>query len=275
VDNYAGGLYRCDGTIENNLISENGAEGLCHCNGAIRRNTISHNSGGGLRGCNGLILNNVIYRNLDGGMVSCDGVIENNTICDNSAEGTGGLYYCKGIIRNCIIWGNTGSGGDVQVSRSSAPTYSCIQGWSEVGRGNISAYPDFVDPEAADYHLQIPSPCIDAGKNEDWMKDAVDLDGNPRIIHGRSSLTVDMGAYEFGYPSRMLQVRKDDAGGVLLIWNSGPADAHYVIWSCLDLLSGEWTQGNAVPSQGMRTTWSDPDETSRQKFYRIEIIGDM
>ena len=46
---------------------------------------------------------------------------------------------------------------------------------------------------AGDYRLLPSSPCIDKGINQDWMLDATDLAGNPRILNG----TVDMGAYEF------------------------------------------------------------------------------
>ena len=272
-------------TIRNNMIADNSATrdggGLFLCNGIVQNNVINGNSsgrnGGGLYDCDGRIHNNIVWgnsaQNLGGGLARCDGTIENNTILGNFVphEG-GGLDGCYGVITNCIVWGNHGG---KQVYDSTAPVHSCIQEWTEGGEGNIGGDPRFVDPDSGDYRLSRGSPCIDAGKNEDWMEDAVDLDGNPRIIHGGCSLTVDMGAYEFGYPFRTLQVRRNDAGEVLLIWSSGHADAYYVVWSCLDLLSGEWTQGDAVPSQGKTTTWSDPDETSRQKFYRIEIIGDM
>jgi len=272
---YGGGLYDCNGKIENNVISKNSGEGLCSCNGTIQANTISDNSGDGLRSCDGLIRNNVISRNSGGGLSSCDGMIENNTICANSATHAAGIFYCKGTIRNCILWGNTGSNGAFQISRSWPPAYSCIQDWSEGGRGNISAYPQFVDPDTGDYRLAPDSPCIDAGKNEDWMWQAVDLDGNPRIIHGISSFTVDMGAYEFGYPFRTLQVKLGGGNGVELIWNSQPGST-YVLWSCFDLLSGTWTEEAIIPSGGARiSTWNDPDTTSIRKFYRIEITGNM
>jgi hypothetical protein len=283
-----GGLHGCDGRIRNNTISANSAGhdggGLYGCDGVIQNNGITGNTairvGGGLMNCDGEIRNNIVSKNSagasGGGLGYCDGAIRNNTITDNQAaeNNGGGVFACSGSILNCIIWGNMAARGP-QSYGSVTPTYSCIQNWQEGGEGNIPSYPCFVDPGAGDNHLQTWSPCIDAGKNEDWMKDAVDLDGVPRIICGVSSFTVDMGAYEFGYPFRTLQVRKNDAGGVELIWSSGPADAYYVIWSCLDLFSGEWTQGNAVPSHGKTTTWNDPDITSRQKFYRIEIIGDM
>ena len=39
------------------------------------------------------------------------------------------------------------------------------------------------------------SPCINAGLNQPWMNDAVDLEGGPRIMQG----IVDMGSFEYAY----------------------------------------------------------------------------
>lgn len=56
----------------------------------------------------------------------------------------------------------------------------------------VDAEPRFVDTAKRDYRLQPDSPCIDAGTAEEWMKDAKDLAGRPRI-QGKA---VDIGAYE-------------------------------------------------------------------------------
>lgn len=60
--------------------------------------------------------------------------------------------------------------------------------------GHITDPPHFIDADERNYRLADDSPGMDAGLNLDWMEDAVDLDGNPRI----SSETgiVDIGAYE-------------------------------------------------------------------------------
>jgi hypothetical protein len=58
------------------------------------------------------------------------------------------------------------------------------------GEGNIEVAPVFEGE--ADFHLQSSSPCINAGTNLEWMAEATDLDGIPRIADGR----VDMGAFE-------------------------------------------------------------------------------
>jgi len=222
-DNHAhwgGGLSGCEGTVVDNIIRRNTAVeyggGLYDCNGSVERNRILSNSadsGGGVDFCGGTIASNLIAGNyaatVGGGVCNCNGKIVNNTIVGNRASDRGGGLYPKyGTILNCIVWGNSAAE-EEQISGAVSPTYSCIQDWTGGGEGNISSYPDFVDADGPDndpetyqdnnYHLWPYSPCIDAGKNEDWMKDALDLDGNPRVCDGDGDAiaVVDMGAYEY------------------------------------------------------------------------------
>ncbi|MDP2898533.1 MAG: right-handed parallel beta-helix repeat-containing protein [bacterium] len=195
-----GGLVSCGGSIENNTITGNSADeggGLAFCGGTVQNNTIASNRadsmGGGLDSCLGSIQNNLIvgnYARWGGGLYDCNGSIQSNTIAHNSAEDSaGGLRYCAGGIRNCIIWGNTGE----QLDLSSTPSFSCVEGWTGGGRGNINDNPLFGDPVAGDYHLQADSPCIDAGANYYWFAwPQRDFDGNCRLAGGR----MDMGCYE-------------------------------------------------------------------------------
>ncbi len=97
-------------------------------------------------------------------------------------------------ISNCIIWDNhPGS-----LNLTPLPTYSCIEGGSD-GVGNIFDNPLFVSPGfwldgawvEGDYHLLSFSPAVNAG-DPAFNEDETDIDGLPRIVHGR----VDMGAYE-------------------------------------------------------------------------------
>ena len=275
-----GGLCDCGGTIQNNTIMGNSATGdysrgggLYGCDGAIQNNTIVGNSagysGGGLDRCNGTIRNNTITANsaaCGGGLYDCGGIIQNNTITGNSATyARGGLDACNGAIQNCIIWGNTAPSGP-QLYRSSIPTYSCIEGWTWGGERNIAADPLFVDAQAHDYRLQVGSPCIDAGKNEDWLWTVTDLDGNPRVWNG----TVDMGAYEYGsWLFSITRVIMTGTGALQLTWTSRPPD-EYAIWSCDDLSSANWTQEQTVPSAGDFTSWTDPSPGGSRKFYRVE-----
>ena len=305
-----GGLYDCDGAIRNNTITRNMAEeagggGLAFCDGTIEENTITRNStgrsGGGLYGCAGTIQKNIIAGNSanmggfhGGGLCECAGTIQNNMITGNVATDGGGLEYCPGTIRNntitgnaagfgggladchgtiqnCIIWGNTAPTGP-QLVDSSLPSYCCIEGWSGAGQGNISpASAGFVNATANDYHLQEGSPCIDAGKNEEWMRAALDLDGNLRIVCGAASLTVDMGAYEYGsWPFVIGEIVLQGTGDVELRWRSRPDDL-YVVWSCADLAVGVWTQESAVLSGGESTSWTDLNPDGPRRFYRVEM----
>jgi len=301
-----GGLFGCDGIIENNMISENSVSnvaagdggsrggGLAYCYGTIRQNTITGNYagyGGGLGYCHGEIENNVIANNSagwGGGLYECGALIENNTIAENSAAAAGGIGYCfeciehyDAVVRNCIIWDNVAQF-DYQLSEGTEVTYSCIQDWTGGGEGNIAEAPLFLDPDGADnnpdthddnnYRLSLDSPCIDAGQNDDWMWDAVDLDANPRIVDGDADdlAIVDMGAYEYRFVFRITELIKPLGAGLELKWNSRPQHT-YTVWSCSDLLTGSWNKQARIPSDGQSTTWTDFDATARRRFYRIQI----
>ena len=250
--------------------------------------------GGGICGANSIsgmtsdrstlatIQNNVITGNSaqynGGGLIFCDGRIEGNTIARNSALSGSGLYVCLGTIRNCVIWGNVAPS---QLSGCATPSYSCIQDWIGGGEGNVATDPRFVDPDGPDddpatcedndYRLASDSPCIDTGNNGDWMWTAVDLDGNPRVFYGKKSLTVDMGAYEYGsWSFKVLEMNAPEGGQAFLTWKSRAEDT-YTVWSCADLSTGAWVEEAFVASQGESTSWTDPSAVGQQKFYRIEM----
>lgn len=284
-------------TVQNNLITGNGAwfgGALFGVSGSVRNNVIVNNSAslfGTVALCFGLIENNLIVGNSaaygGGGLAHC-AAVRNSTVVANSApllEGAG-LWHIGvtpygppgGSITNCIIWGNTSPTGP-QVYDSLTPTYSCIQDWTGGGTGNIALDPRFVDPDGPDndpatyednnYHLMPDSPCIDASLNEDWMSDALDLDGNPRILAGISSLTVDIGAYEFKFCVAGITLTSP-AGSPELRWHSRQR-VRYGVWSCTDLAAAMWNSVAAVTSAGDETTWTDSDAASMLKFYRVEI----
>lgn len=280
---WGGGLYDCDGIIRENTVCANWARyagGLEDCDGAIQNNAIARNQAQGIYDYDAKI----VVGGDGGGLCRCDGRIDNNTVVGNRAAGAwdprydqvrggyaGGLEWCRAIIRNCIIWGNTASVSGPQLYYSSDATYSCVEGWTGGGEGNTSDPPGFVDLARSDYHLSQNSPCIDKGKNEEWMWDAIDVDGNPRIWRGKDSWTVDMGAYEYGaLPFQIVAVVKPDAGNTQLTWNSRPGNT-YSVCSRTNLLTGEWIEEDKVESGGESTTWTDSDGSSPCKFYRIEL----
>jgi len=69
--------------------------------------------------------------------------------------------------------------------------------------GNITNNPRFVSYAAQDFRLSPGSPCVNMGFNQDWITNAVDLDGNQRLRYG----TVDMGAYELVYEGTEFRLR--------------------------------------------------------------------
>ena len=135
--------------IQNNIIAENIARGAENYAGNFLFTT---GSGGGMYNCEGTIQNNLIYLNKaagsGAGMSLCRGLMQNNTIAFNTASdpvrrggNSGGIKECTGIIRNCIIWGNDSDTGTTQIVRSTTPTFSCIMNWTGGGEGNISSDP--------------------------------------------------------------------------------------------------------------------------------------
>jgi hypothetical protein len=218
-------------------------------------------------------------------LYACDGEIENNTIVHNAAaQNGGGTYFCRGFIRNCILWGNTAASGP-QLYDSSEPAYSCIQGWSGGGLGNIApqAGPGFADPDGPDdnpetfndnnYRLASGSPCIDAGLNTPpGTSPGFDLENNLRIAFGGTALTVDMGCYEFDSgPLAITGTVFIEGGGFGIQWRSQPNES-YVIWTCGELCGGTWTEcgEGPIPSAGASSYWFDGDLTCICRFYRIE-----
>jgi hypothetical protein len=186
---FGGGLYGCNGTIQNNIVSNNSSPigaAMCYCDGIIQNNIVSYNSaqfGGGLYHCGGIIQNNTIYSN-------------SSTAARSSGAG---LYRCSAIIRNCIIWENSAYT-NAQLDDCSTPSYSCIQNWTGPGTGNISDYPLMSNPQNGDFHLDYDSPCIDAGSyvgtlTHDFEEDPRGYDGSPELRGDGSNY--DIGADEF------------------------------------------------------------------------------
>ena len=245
-------LFVCNGTIEENLIadnrSESGGGAIWRSWASILRNTLSGNSGAGLVGCGGVAAGNIMVGNAYRGVYGFEGLLLNNTIVANTG---GGVRDCRGFIQGCIIWANGGLG-TPQLEGSDLPTYSCIEGWTGGGEGNISEEPRFVDAERGDFRFSPDSPCIDAGFNDPQLPET-DIAGMHRIMFGGKSLTVDMGAYEF-YINDLTPGPTPEQ--TTFSWSS-PADKTYSIFYSSDLLT--WHLAVATfPSSGNTTTsWID------------------
>ena len=208
---YASGGISCwhsSPTIVNCTISGNSADycggiGSDHSSPTIRNCFITGNSadsgGGGigisyttsLKITNCTITSNMA--NVNGGGIYCieaAATITNCTISENSAvESGGGLFLFESglMVTNSILWGDSASeGAEITAAKHDGysmlfVSYSDIQG-GEAGAfvqlgclvawldGNIDADPLFVGD--GDYHLDIGSPCIDAGEPDPSYNDA-------------------------------------------------------------------------------------------------------
>ncbi|MDD5482202.1 MAG: right-handed parallel beta-helix repeat-containing protein [Kiritimatiellae bacterium] len=171
---------------------------------------------------NAVLRNSLIYGNMGQHAVSIyntGGKVQNCTIVGNKA---GGIYLYAastytGCIENVVSYFNVGSSdsnvyfnsngkGSYQIINSCiAPTNtfptSGIEGYYYAG--NIESDPQLADKDNNNFRLAQDSPCVNAGTNQEWMTNAVDLDGAARIRYGR----VDMGAYERIYHGVVYGVR--------------------------------------------------------------------
>jgi hypothetical protein len=128
--------------------------------------------------------------------------ITNCTVVGNTGWG---IYGGLPAVTNCIVRDNGADEKFIQID-CLAPTvnYSNVEG-SFPGNGNIDLHPGFVESGYwalrngidqvwvhGDYHLHLNSPCINAGDPDYAESEAVDIDGEPRVMAGR----VDMGCDE-------------------------------------------------------------------------------
>jgi len=76
---------------------------------------------------------------------------------------------------------------------------------ANLGGGNFSDDPMFVDHTLNDWHLKPGSPCINTGIQQDWMVSGLDLDGQPRLDWLRG--IVDIGCYEYVPSGSIITIR--------------------------------------------------------------------
>ena len=171
--NYGGGVFV--GVVNNCLISSNrafvygGGAYSSALNNCVLKTNLAARSGGG----------------------AYNSALTNCTVVGNNGAGVGGVD--GGAVANSIVYDNIGG----NVANTKSVFYTCAI--PNVGTGDFTNAPLFVNEAAGDFHLQTNSPCINSGNNA-YVAFTNDFDGNPRIRGG----TVDIGAYEFQSPSSVI-----------------------------------------------------------------------
>ncbi|MBQ6926037.1 MAG: hypothetical protein IJQ73_15475 [Kiritimatiellae bacterium] len=173
------GLYLAGGTVRNCLIGWNKLDKL-----SPYANGYSFAAGAYLEG--GVFINNTVVGNLiaepatektatyGAVIASGDAVVENNLVADNVETSSGAEYGC--------------------VAQGSATfLHNCAKNAAGLpGEGNVEAAGAVYRVRGGVVESSASSPCHDAGRNEDWMAEATDLYGRPRLFGKR----VDIGAAE-------------------------------------------------------------------------------
>ena len=196
---YGGNINASGGLIENCVIRRGGARNRTNLYYA------------GLQATGGTIVRNCLIEGnkaADGGGFAVylkNATMENCTIVGNEAPNStsGSALYVDHdnnnpvVVRNTIVWGNTTAGGlsNWAVKNPSNPNFTAervITVPAMAGTGNTDADPLFRDFENGDYHPTLGS-ARNAGVALDWMADATDVDGNPRIAEGAP----DIGCHEY------------------------------------------------------------------------------
>jgi hypothetical protein len=156
---------------------------------------------GGVRAGSPVFITNTLIADNQGDVgvhVNGDLTLMNVTLAGND----GGLIFnpipsATLTITNSIIYSNTFSPmGDCPDGSTCNINYSDLEFFWSAGTGNISADPEFVNPNKGNYRLKFVSPAIDQGTNSGAPDH--DLDGTTRPLDGDGdgSPISDMGAYE-------------------------------------------------------------------------------
>ncbi len=137
--------------------------------------------------------------------------VENCTFADNvtdpgaSSSSAGGIYVSQTSnhvlnVVNCIIYGNYSASGSYSNMNWHGQSRNIIISNTCVAPLPVSSYFTVTnsfayDPDlGSEYQLTAGSLCINAGTNQPWMADALDIEGRARL--DRFSGLVDIGCYE-------------------------------------------------------------------------------
>ncbi|MCE9613686.1 MAG: right-handed parallel beta-helix repeat-containing protein [Lentisphaerae bacterium] len=256
-----GRLEQC--VIGGNYATGNGGGVFVGAAGVVRDCLITNNIAGDLGGGLYLIAGALVERCVIAGNVATNrgggaylnggGTLRNDLVTANRAAGGGGVTILNsGLAESCTIVSNTATsaalGGGLRISgagsaRNSIVYYNSLPNLftnsasavlrnlctvpAVSGAGNQTNAPGL--SAATGWQLPAGSTSIDAGTNQPWMGNEIDLAGLPRVLDGTGggSSTVDLGAFEYLHPtadsdhdgqpdawelSQRLNPRVDDAG---------------------------------------------------------------
>ncbi len=153
----------------------------------------------------------------------CQPTLKHLTIFSNSDGNGGGAIFQQGSqvsLSNSIAYGNSPSqiggndGGPYDDGGTLDARFCDIQGGYN-GNGNISSDPLFFDPDNGDFHLQVTSPCIDAG--------------NPEAELDPDNTRADMGAYYVHQTFHYIALRQ--GWNLLSSFNQPRIAAMPTVWS--------------------------------------------
>ena len=257
--------------IANNLIYDNsaivGGAAVLLNTGRMINNTIVGNSASVPQIPGGVGIAGGIYSESEPGLGQCE--IINNIICN--AKSGGGLCSVgsgEDFIAFNDVWNNVGGNYGVQNPQTGELISDGDADMTGIN-GNISEDPLFVNPQARDFHLQMDSPCIDAGDPDyvpyEWQ---LDIDGD----YAAMGVHIDIGADEYlGYMKPVADAGPDiHVAGLELVTLDGSGSFQY---DPNDMLMYEWDQleGSAVELNdptGMHPSFVPEYEGE----YRFELV---
>ena len=275
-------------TIKDNLIHDIDNQGIFVGSGTplIEANTIYNNIDGIITDyASSVIKRNLIYNNSRYGIANRHAnnqgqvaIIDHNTI-DNNRDagincGNSNPVITNNIITNTYLAGGACNGSGIRATQNGYPTSRYNDLWNNSGgnycdtgdggilskEGDISANPMYVDAPNGDYHLQVNSPCIDAGDPNSEL----DSDGT------RS----DVGALPFGSVTSVEDIESGGSINAFSLLQNYPnpfnpttrlrynlPEQAFVQLAIYDLLGSQVTMlVNQVEELGFRTvSWNGTD----------------
>ncbi|MFA7160877.1 MAG: choice-of-anchor Q domain-containing protein, partial [Kiritimatiellia bacterium] len=173
---------------------------------------VAYNYNGGVR-FNTTVRNSLFYGNQGAAlMIRAGDAVESCTFVGNDTGISLDLAATVAVV-NCISYSNTvnwttNTAIGAFLAFTNSCTYPAYPGWHSSNTTNSPLCKSFgsgrgLSHVAGDYHLHGHSPCVNAGKNNFWVTNAFDLDGQPRLLYD----TIDMGVYEVRYEGTLYKLK--------------------------------------------------------------------